>query len=57
MKGYLDFIVKPIEGRYNNKKNIDGKELILNTELENHNYVSRYISGKPDCVLNFEDSL
>lgn len=41
MKGYLDFIVKPVEGRYNNKKNVDGKELILNTELENHNYVSR----------------
>jgi len=41
MKGYLDFVVKTVDGRYNNKKSIDGKELILNTELENHNYVSR----------------
>jgi len=41
MKGYLDFIVKPVDGRYNNRKFVDGKELILNTELENHNYVSR----------------
>lgn len=41
MKGYLDFIVKPLDGRYYNKKFVDGKELVLNTELENHNYVSR----------------
>jgi hypothetical protein len=41
MNGYLDFIVKPVEGRYNNKTSIEGQELILNTELENHNYVSR----------------
>jgi|TARA_R110000744_G_scaffold48829_5_gene106379 hypothetical protein len=41
MKGYLDFVVKTVDGRYNNKKSIEGEELILNTELENHNYVSR----------------
>jgi hypothetical protein len=41
MKGYTDFVVKPSEGRYDNKLNIDGVELILNTELQNHSYVSR----------------
>jgi len=41
MKGYTDFVVAPSEGRYDNKLNIDGVELILNTELQNHSYVSR----------------
>ena len=41
MKGVLDFLVKPKEDRYNNKKTVSGTELILNTELQNHNYVSR----------------
>ena len=37
----FDFIVEPFEGRYNNSKSIDGNTLILNTELQNHMYVSR----------------
>jgi hypothetical protein len=41
MKGYTDFVVAPSEGRYDNKLNINGAELILNTELQNHSYVSR----------------
>ena len=41
MKGVLDFLVRPKEDRYNNTKNVEGTELILNTELHNHNYVSR----------------
>ena len=35
------FVVEPLDGRYDNKKNIDGTEFILNTELQNHSYVSR----------------
>lgn len=41
MKGIYDFIVKPKAGRNNNKKIIDGKPLILNTDLQDHNFVSR----------------
>ena len=41
MKSYKDFIVSPIGERYNNSKKIDDKELILNTEMFNHQYVNR----------------
>ena len=41
MKAYKDFIVSPIGERYNNSKKIDDKELILNTEVYNHQYVNR----------------
>ena len=33
MKGLLEFIVTPKGDRYNNKKDVDGKELIVNTEI------------------------
>ena len=35
------YIVKPINGRYNNKKNVDDNELILNTSIEDHKFVNR----------------
>ena len=41
MKSVYNFVVTPIKSRYNNKKNIGGKELIVNTEIFNHQYVSR----------------
>lgn len=41
MKSPYNFVVKPIGGRYNNKKNIGDKELILNTEIFNHHYINR----------------
>jgi len=41
MKAYKDFIVSPIGDRYNNSKKVDDKELILNTEVFNHQYVNR----------------
>ena len=41
MKAYKEFIVSPIGERYNNSKNIDGKELILNTEIFNHQFINR----------------
>ena len=41
MKAYKDFIVSPIGERYNNSKNINGKELILNTEIFNHQFINR----------------
>ena len=41
MKSVYNFIVKPNGERYNNKKKIGDKELILNTEIFNHQYVNR----------------
>jgi len=41
MKSVYNFVVTPIGERYNNTKKIDGGELILNTEIFNHQYVNR----------------
>jgi len=41
MKSVYNYVVEPIKSRYNNTKDIDGKELILNTEISNHEYISR----------------
>ena len=41
MKSVYNFVVKPIGKRYNNVKKIGNKELILNTEIFNHQYVNR----------------
>ena len=41
MKSVYDFVVKPKGERYNNKKKIGDKELILNTEIFNHQYINR----------------
>ena len=41
MKAYKDFIVSPIGERYNNSKKVGDKELVLNTEIFNHQYVNR----------------
>ena len=43
MKSVLNFIVKPLNNnRYNNKKKIGDKELILNSENFSHQYVNRH---------------
>jgi len=41
MKSVYNFVVTPKGDRYNNKKQVDGGELILNTEIFNHQYVNR----------------
>ena len=41
MRAYKDFIVSPIGQRYNNSTKIGEKELILNTEVFNHQYINR----------------
>jgi hypothetical protein len=41
MKSVYNFVVTPKGDRYNNKKEVDGGELILNTEIFNHQYVNR----------------
>jgi hypothetical protein len=41
MQSIFNFIVSPKRGRSTSKKDIDGKELLLNTEVQNHHYTSR----------------
>ena len=41
MKSLYSFIVKPFEERYNNTKKVNDKELIINSSIENHIFVSK----------------
>ena len=41
MQSLFNFIIKPKQERYDNKKYIDDNELILNSEIADHRYVSR----------------
>ena len=41
MKSPYDFVVSPKGGRYNNTKKVGDKDLILNTEVYNHQYTNR----------------
>ena len=41
MKSVYNFVVTPKGERYNNTKKVGGSELILNTEIFNHQYVNR----------------
>ena len=41
MKSVYNYVIKPKGNRYNNSKKIGDSELILNTEIFNHQYVNR----------------
>jgi hypothetical protein len=41
MKSVYDFIVEPLNSRYDNSKSVGDSELILNTEISNYKYISR----------------
>ena len=41
MKSVYNFVVTPKGGRYNNTKKVGDKELIINTEIHNHQYINR----------------
>lgn len=41
MNSLYEFIIKPLNERYNNKKNVGDKTLILNTNIEDHTFVSK----------------
>ena len=41
MKSVYNFVVTPKEERYNNKRKVGDSELIINTEIFNHQYVNR----------------
>ena len=40
MRPIVDFIVKPVGGRYSNSVNVGDKSLILNTGVFNHSYIN-----------------
>ena len=55
MRAVHDYIITPVGSRYNNSVDVEGKSLIINTEIFNHQYVNREaevlavpISYKPD---------
>jgi hypothetical protein len=41
MKSLYSFIVKPLDERYDNIRKVEEKELIINTSIENHRFVSK----------------
>jgi len=41
VKSLYSFIVKPLESRYDNIRKVDDKNLIINTSIENHIFVSK----------------
>ena len=41
MKSLYSFIVKPLNERYDNIKKVGDKELIINSSIENHIFVSK----------------
>ena len=41
MNAYKDYIISPVGNRYNNNIKVGERELILNTEIYNHQYVNR----------------
>ena len=41
MRSIYNYVISPVGDRYNNKKKLGDKELILNTEIFNHEYINR----------------
>ena len=41
MNSLYNFIVTPLEERYDNIRDVNGKELMINTNIENHQFVSK----------------
>ena len=41
MKPIYSFLIKPKKERYDNTKKVGDKELILNTDISDHKFVSR----------------
>ena len=41
MKAPFDFVIEPKGNRYNNTKKVGSKDLILNTEIFNHQFINR----------------
>ena len=57
MKSVHNFVVAPKGERYNNTKKLDGGELILNTEIYNHQFVNRTAIVKSIPIIGDTDML
>jgi len=57
MKSVYNFVVKPKGERYNNKKKVGDSELILNTEIYNHQFVNRTAIVKSIPIVGDTDIL
>ena len=57
MKSVHNFVVTPKGERYNNTKKLDDGELILNTEIYNHQYVNRTAIVKSIPIIGDTDIL
>jgi len=57
MKSVYNFVVAPKGERYNNSKKLDDGELILNTEIYNHQYVNRTAIVKSIPIIGDTDIL
>ena len=55
MKSVYNFVVTPKGKRYNNKKKVGDSELILNTEVFNHQYVNRTAIVKSIPIIGDTD--
>ena len=57
MKSVYNFVVTPKGERYNNKKKVGDSELILNTEIYNHQFVNRTAIVKSTPIIGDTDIL
>jgi len=55
MKSVYNFVVTPKGERYNNKKKVGDSELILNTEIFNHQYINREAIVKSTPIIGDTD--
>ena len=55
MKSVYNFVVAPKGERYNNKKKVGDSELILNTEIYNHQFVNRTAVVKSIPIIGDTD--
>jgi len=55
VKSVYNFVVKPKGERYNNKKKVGDSELILNTEIYNHQFVNRTAIVKSIPIIGDTD--
>ena len=55
MKSVYNFVVTPKGERYNNKKKVGDSELILNTEIYNHQFVNRIAIVKSIPIIGNTD--
>ena len=53
MKSLFNYIVEPVGERYNNTKKVSGVDLIINTEVSNHQFINRKakVIATPACQL------